>query len=156
VETTRHFTATVYVVHDGATALHEHERHGVRIPPGGHVERDELPHEAGLREVREETGLEATLLDDAPDLPGVTVETLPRPRYRLLYDINVHDGVVGHQHVDLVFYATVPGRDLDPDEGEATPDVWGWYTPADLRESDVGEDVVELGTEAIRVAGSGR
>ena len=56
METTRHFTATVYLVNDGATALHEHPTLGIRLPPGGHVDRDELPHEAGLREVHEETG----------------------------------------------------------------------------------------------------
>ncbi|WP_164093824.1 NUDIX domain-containing protein, partial [Stenotrophomonas maltophilia] len=60
METTRHTTATIYIVNDGATALHWHRRLGIRIPPGGHVERDELPHEAGLREVREETGLDPT------------------------------------------------------------------------------------------------
>ncbi len=64
METTRHFVATVYVVNDGAVALHRHERLGIRIPPGGHVDRDELPHEAGLREVREETGLDPELVDD--------------------------------------------------------------------------------------------
>ena len=151
METTRHLTATVYVVNDGATALHEHERHGRVIPPGGHVERDELPHEAGLREVREELGLEATLLDDTPSV-APSVETLPRPRHHLLFDVNVHDGVVGHQHVDLVYYATVPGRDVDPHEGEAPAGAWDWYTPADLRGSALDEDVVELGREAIRAA----
>ena len=42
METTRHLTATVYVVNDGATALHDHARHDVRIPPGGHVERERV------------------------------------------------------------------------------------------------------------------
>ncbi len=26
----------------------------------------------------------------------------------MLYDINVHDGEVGHQHIDMIYYATVP------------------------------------------------
>ena len=57
METTRHFVATCYVVDDGATLLHEHEKLGMWLPPGGHVDRDELPHEAALRETYEETGL---------------------------------------------------------------------------------------------------
>ncbi|MFO7833730.1 MAG: NUDIX hydrolase, partial [Halohasta sp.] len=40
METTRHFTSTVYIVHEGATALHHHDRLGIRVPPGGHVDRD--------------------------------------------------------------------------------------------------------------------
>lgn len=150
METTRHFTATVYVVNDGATALHEHKRHGIHIPPGGHIDRDELPHEAGLREVHEETGLEATLLEDTFD-PGIPdVETLPQPRHHLLYDINVHGELVGHQHIDLIYYATVPHREITPDEEEAAADAWDWYTPSDLRELDIDEDVATLGIEAIQ------
>ena len=152
METTRHHTATVYVVNDGATALHEHKRHDIRIPPGGHVDRDELPHEAGLREVREEMGLDPTLLDDTTALCPSNVETLPRPRHHLLYDINVHGETVGHQHIDLIYFATVPGREIDPDDGEATSEAWGWYTPSELREKNINEDVATLGIEAIRTA----
>ncbi|QDX41246.1 NUDIX hydrolase [Salarchaeum sp. JOR-1] len=153
METTRHFTATVYVVHDGATALHEHARLGIRIPPGGHVDRDELPHEAGLREVCEETGLDPTLLRDAPDVPAPAGEALPRPRYQMLYDINVHpDGTVGHQHVDHVYFATVDGREIDPADGEEGPEAWDWYTPRDLRESGIDADTREIALEAIAAA----
>jgi 8-oxo-dGTP pyrophosphatase MutT (NUDIX family) len=153
METTRHFTATVYLVNDGATALHEHGRLGIRIPPGGHVDRDELPHEAGVREVREETGLEATILGDFPDVPAPDGRSLPTPRYQMLYDIDVHeDGRVSHQHIDHLYFATVPSRDIDPAPGEEPPAAWEWYTPADLRESDIDADTVRLGVEAIEAA----
>lgn len=39
-----------------------HPRLGVWIPPGGHVEPDETIAEGALREVAEETGLDAVLL----------------------------------------------------------------------------------------------
>jgi ADP-ribose pyrophosphatase YjhB (NUDIX family) len=152
METTRHFTATVYVVNGGATALHEHKRHNIQIPPGGHVDRGELPHEAGLREVREEMGLEATLLNDTSELSASNVETLPQPQHHLLYDINVHDGTVGHQHIDHIYYATVPKREFDPDDGEAPAEAWSWFTPTQLRNSGIDEDVVILGIEAIKTA----
>lgn len=153
METTRHFTATIYVVNDGATALHEHGRLGIRIPPGGHVDRDELPHEAGKREVAEEIGLEPTLLGKAPEVPAPDGFALPTPRYQLCYDINVHeDGSVGHQHIDHVYFATVPSRDVDPGDSEAPAEVWEWYTPAHLRESDLDPDTVQLAIEAIEAA----
>jgi len=156
MEITRHFTATVYLVHDGATALHEHPKLGIRIPPGGHVDRDELPHEAGLREAREETGLDPRLVDDTHDVEAPAGETLPAPRHTMLYDINVHDdGTVGHQHIDHVYFAAVDDREIDPDgDDEVGADAWEWYTPEDLRESDVDSDTTQIGIEAIETVPS--
>jgi len=151
METTRHFTATVYVVHDGATALHEHPRLGIRVPPGGHVDRDELPHRAGIREVREETGLDPTLLTEADPFEVEAGRSLPRPRHRMLYDVNVHDGDVGHQHVDSIFYATVDRRELDPADDEPDHDAWRWYAAADLRSGGFDADVARFGREAIEL-----
>jgi 8-oxo-dGTP pyrophosphatase MutT (NUDIX family) len=157
METTRHLTATVYLVADGATALHEHPRHGTRLPPGGHVERDELPHEAGLREVREETGLDATLVDAADRTTGVAdaigattgVTAMPEPHHHLLYDVTVHDDEVSHQHVDLIYYALAPSRVIEPREGERAPDAWDWYTSEDLAAGDFESDVARLGIDAV-------
>ena len=151
METTRHHTATVYVVSDGAVALHEHPGLGIEIPPGGHVERDELPHECGLREVREETGLEPTLVDDTDAVPAPNGETLPTPRHTMLYDVNVHDdGFVSHQHVDHVFFARADSREIDPADGEEPATAWTWYTAPELRDADLDRDTVEIGLEAIR------
>lgn len=150
METTRHFTSTVYIVHEGATALHHHDRLGIRVPPGGHVDRDELPHEAGRREVREETGLEPLLLRETAAIDAPAGEVLPQPAHMMLYDINVYaDGTVGHQHIDHVYFATVDSRAIDPDEGEADAELWEWYTAEELRASGIDPDTVEIGCEAI-------
>ena len=155
METTRHFTATTYIVNDGATALHEHERLGIRLPPGGHVDRDELPHEAARREVREETGLAADLVATESSITGPNTRGLPEPAHLMLHDIHVHeDGSVGHQHVDHLYYARVDAREITPEgDDEVDPDRWSWYTPDDLATSDLPNDVVDLGREAIAVVG---
>ena len=155
METTRHFVATVYVVADGATCLHEHDRLGMWLPPGGHLDRDELPHEAALRECREETGLDVELVAPRGDLESETVRSIAEPQHFLLEDIDVHpDGRVSHQHVDFVFYGRAGGREIDPDgDDEAEPDEWEWFTPEELRErvDDLPADVVEAGTRAIEM-----
>ncbi|QPV63538.1 NUDIX domain-containing protein [Halosimplex litoreum] len=150
METTRHYTTTVYVVSDGAVALHEHDGLGKWLPPGGHVDRDELPHEAGLREVREETGLDADLVAERDDVGSATVDALPKPQHFQLADVNVHDDFVGHQHVDLVYYARADTREIDPADGEQPADAWRWFSADDLEATDaLDPDVAEIGKRAI-------
>jgi 8-oxo-dGTP pyrophosphatase MutT (NUDIX family) len=150
VETTRHFTATAYVVNGDATLLHRHPGLGMWLPPGGHVDRDELPHEAALRETGEETGLDVDLVVERDDIGSETVESLPKPRHVQLADVNVHDGTVGHQHVDLVYYARADGRVVDPEDGEVDAELWEWFALDDLAEDDrLDPDVREIGRRAI-------
>lgn len=149
METTRHFVATVYVVVDGATCLHEHERLGMWLPPGGHIDRDELPHEAALREAREETGLDVELLVEREGLESETASPLPQPRHLLLEDINVYDGHVGHQHVDFVYYARADRRAIEPAAGELSGDAWQWVTAGELASDRFDPDVTDIGRRAI-------
>ncbi|SNZ02842.1 ADP-ribose pyrophosphatase YjhB, NUDIX family [Natronoarchaeum philippinense] len=158
METTRHFVATVYVVNDGATALHEHDKLDMWLPPGGHLDRDELPHEAAIREAREETGLDISLLASADGPESETASQLPQPRQFLLEDINVTPEGVGHQHVDFVYYGEATHRDITPSPGEQDAADWEWFEPADLRAraDELADDVVEVGLDAIEAVDGSR
>jgi 8-oxo-dGTP pyrophosphatase MutT (NUDIX family) len=151
METTHHYVATAYVVNDGAVLLHEHDGLGMWLPPGGHVDREEPPHETALRETREETGLDVTIVGPEGDLSSDTVQQLPQPRNVLLEDINVHDGAVGHRHVDFVYYARADRREIDPDPGEQPAADWTWFDRDELaQEADRLEpDVIENARRAI-------
>lgn len=156
METTRHFVATVYVVNDGATALHEHEKLDMWLPPGGHIDRDELPHETAQREVREETGLDVDLVAPRGDLDSRTARSIPRPQHFLLEDINVCDGAVGHQHIDFVYYGRADSRDIDPGPDETDADAWEWFTPEELRDAAdlFADDVLDVAQRAIETVES--
>ncbi|WP_336337316.1 NUDIX hydrolase [Haloarcula brevis] len=152
METTRHFVATVYVVSDGRVALHEHSKLDMWLPAGGHVDRDELPHEAALRETREELGLDVDLVAPQEAIESETVRSIPQPQHFLLEDINVTaEGEVGHQHVDFIFYGRADSRDIEPGPGEQPADDWEWFAPEDLRgrSDELPSDVVEVGQRAI-------
>jgi 8-oxo-dGTP pyrophosphatase MutT (NUDIX family) len=151
METTRHFVATVYAVNEGAVALHEHDKLEMWLPAGGHLDRDELPHEAALRETREELGFDVELLAPQESITSETVESIPQPQHFLLEDINVDaDGNVGHQHVDFIFYGDAPSRDIQPGPGEQPAEDWTWFTAAELRNhGGIPADVVEIGQRAI-------
>src|SRR3712207_9415045 len=61
-QTGRHFTVAVFVVWEGKVLLHLHRKLGMWLPPGGHIDRDELPDDAAVREVLEETAAEVELV----------------------------------------------------------------------------------------------
>jgi 8-oxo-dGTP pyrophosphatase MutT (NUDIX family) len=147
METTRHFTATTYVVHNERVLLHWHKKLDCWLPPGGHIDRDELPETAALREVKEETGLDVRLYNpDAPlDFTGDPTQQLIRPAHILLEQINPF-----HQHIDLIYYASVSGPvRLVPAAEETT--TLRWFTATDLAETDMPVNVRVCGLEALRL-----
>ena len=155
---TRHFTATGFVINEDATLLHWHHRVRAWLPPGGHVELDEDPLQAVLREVKEETGLEVEIIPTQP-IPEITnLDQVPPPRTILVED--VYDQKVGkHQHIDMIYFCHVPGPRPEAPEG------WVWFSEADLSErkkvkppdgwdTAPPEDVVTLGLEGIAQLGN--
>jgi ADP-ribose pyrophosphatase YjhB (NUDIX family) len=100
METTKHYTVTTIIVHQQKVLLHWHEKLQLWLPVGGHIERDELPTTAALREVMEESGLEVEIYDPDINMDLTDAKQLTRPAHILLEDIQP-----GHQHIDFVFYA---------------------------------------------------
>jgi 8-oxo-dGTP pyrophosphatase MutT (NUDIX family) len=133
-EVTRHFTATTYVVRGDAVLLHRHRRQGIWLPPGGHIERDELPSDAARREIEEETGLQLRLHSEA-EADRLAIEmgapVVAQPAFILVEDINPY-----HQHIDFTYYARA-GEGQEPDEGSG----FGWFTPDELDRPDVPQNV---------------
>ncbi|MEN9935972.1 MAG: hypothetical protein RLZZ387_2551 [Chloroflexota bacterium] len=137
---TRDFTATTFVVHEGRTLLLHHRKLGAWFPPGGHIDPNELPDEAALREVLEESGLEVELLGSGEQLGRVRV--LPQPHCILLEDIGP-----GHQHIDLIYFARVRGGSLTHSEREAR--AARWLSWDELGAPEINEDIRVLGRRAI-------
>lgn len=64
--------------------------------------------------------------------------------------MNIHpDGEVGYQHIDFIYFAEVSSREIEPADGEASATAWDWYTPEELRESDLDPDTIQMAIEAI-------
>ena len=154
----RHFTATGILVEGSRTLLHWHKRLQQWMPPGGHIEPDEDPVQAVLREVREETGIAAEVIPAGPDFPFSTPGQIQGPYAILIEDIPELDEP--HQHMDLIYFCRpMDGAGHDPALGD-----FHWLDENALRSNQpltlaacgvdlpLAEDVRLLAIKAIEAA----
>jgi ADP-ribose pyrophosphatase YjhB (NUDIX family) len=131
----REFTVAVFVVHAGRVLLLFHPKLSRWLPPGGHVEPNELPDDAAVREVEEETGVSVRLIGGR----GLPID---EPRQLVLpAGIQLENIGSGHQHIDLVYFAVpLPERHLvSPD---CAADVRAaWFRPDELAPLGVDDEI---------------
>ncbi|MDE2861388.1 MAG: NUDIX domain-containing protein [Chloroflexota bacterium] len=121
----RHFTATAFVVHNGSVALHWHPKVGAWLPPGGHIEDNENPVQAVLREVEEETGLAVDLVATTAPLDLGSQEQVEPPFTIVIEDIN--DPEKGyHQHIDLIYFCRLKDQPSPLNLG------WRWVSRQEI------------------------
>lgn len=138
---TRDFVATVYIVKDVKVLLVFHKKLNMWLPPGGHIDNNELPCDAAKREVLEETGLNVELVGKEYPL-GKGVKKLVHPKVLQLEDIEE-----GHQHIDLVYYGTIRDGNLKFNEREHN-DI-KWFSIGGLNSANLHESVKVYGKKAI-------
>lgn len=138
----RHFTATAFVVDGSRTLLHWHRRLQQWMPPGGHIELNEDPVQAVLREVHEETGITAEVIRTTAALPFDYPEQLPVP-----YTILVED-ILGpgepHRHIDMIYFCRAVAGAAHETRDDPT---LRWVDELELREN-AALDVVGCGISA--------
>ena len=143
----RHFTATGFVVHEDHVALHWHPKVKAWLPPGGHIEENEDPVQAVLREIREESGLIAEVVPILPIIDLVYPSQVVAPFTIMIEDID--DPVQGfHKHIDLIYFCRLIGSP------EPLNDGWLWVSRQDLAEANhlrLPNGATEIPPEDVRV-----
>ena len=95
------FTAEVFIVYRNKVLLRKHDKYKKWLSVGGHIELNEDPNEAAIREVKEETGLDIVLDDNLQEFreKDETIELIPP------YFLNRHRISDTHEHITLVYFA---------------------------------------------------
>ncbi|WP_332830126.1 NUDIX hydrolase [Clostridium perfringens] len=148
----RHFTVSVFIVCKDKVLLHLHKKAKKMLPLGVHIEVNELPEEACIREVKEEAGLNINLynliditLKKSCDLSGEKL--LINPIHTILGDVSPN-----HSHIDFVYYATTSSFETSPEIGESK--TLKWYNKEDLKNAhNIQENILTMATEALELLG---
>lgn len=94
------FTVAIFVVHETKVLVVFHRKLGKWLPLGGHIELDEDPEVAAIREAKEESGLDIELLGDRPPTTGPGTRALIAPRFLDIHRINE-----SHEHIGMIYWA---------------------------------------------------
>jgi 8-oxo-dGTP pyrophosphatase MutT (NUDIX family) len=157
----RHFTVSGFIVEGDRTLLHWHPKLQIWLPPGGHIDSDEDPVQAVLREALEETGIHCEVVPHERPLAFSNVPQLPSPLKIIVADVPATQTQPLHQHIDMSYA-------LRPIDGVARVDPehdhgFIWVTADQLRRDEplpvascgvdipAPEDVRVVGLRAIEI-----
>ena len=98
------FTVAIFVVHEHRLLLIHHRALNKWLPLGGHIELDEDPEQAALREALEESGLEVELLGERPPTTEPGTRALIAPRF-----LDIHRITDQHEHIGIIYWARPKG-----------------------------------------------
>jgi len=102
-----HITASGLVIKDDKALLIFHPYIKQWFQPGGHIDDGELPIEAAIREVYEETGILCELTEDRLDPIDIDLHEIPA---------NPKKGEGTHLHIDLLFLLQVIEERESPED----------------------------------------
>ena len=142
------FTVEVFIVYERKVLLRKHDKLKFWLSVGGHIELDEDPNQAAIREVKEEVGLDIELYNP---LGG---KLFTAPKYRELIPpqfLNRHNITESHEHVTLTYFATTSTDKIQLSTTELTEGC-RWFTEKEIDDPkyDVKERIKVYAKSALQ------
>jgi len=127
------FTAEVFLVYKNTVLLRKHDKYKIWLSIGGHVELDEDPNQAAVREVKEEVGIDVKIADKVLNFnAGENYQELVPPRF-----LNRHRISDTHEHITMVYFATTDSDKTIQGDHEVSEDL-RWFTNEELDDPAYG------------------
>ncbi len=149
------FTVTAYIVYKNKVLLRKHDKYGIWMGVGGHIDLDEEPNKAVIREVKEEVGLDISIISSREnqgklsitrnDFGDTNFKELIPPEY-----LNIHNITPAHRHIDMLYFAT---SDTDKITPENQTDQWKWLTKEEIEnmKNEIPESAYKYALKALEV-----
>lgn len=129
------FCSEVIVVFNNKVLLRKHDKYKIWLGVGGHIELDEDPNEAAVREVKEEVGLIVELYKEEGKQPvfndSKNISLIP-PQY-----MHKHWVTETHEHIVFIYFARSKTDQLQLSETEVSEEC-RWFTKEELIENSYG------------------
>lgn len=153
------FTADVFVVYKNKVLFRFHDKHKIWLVPGGHIELDETPQVAAVREVKEEVGLDVEIYLPyiLPVFPENESSHLASPEYQELIPpqaMNIHRISEDHKHISLVYFAASKTDEIIEPDGEEKSGGCIWLTKNEIvAHPELHESMKNYGLKALELLG---
>jgi ADP-ribose pyrophosphatase YjhB (NUDIX family) len=134
--------------------LIHHKRIGAWLPPGGHLDPGELPHQAAVRETMEETGLAVEVLSTPlPHTPDAVAFFLPQPL--CIQGVQATEKGAALYHIDIAYICRPAAASKELPALKQTEDVLGarWIALSALDEVPLARNVREIVSLALEKVG---
>lgn len=139
------FVVGVFVVYENTVLLRFHEKLHTWLAVGGHIELDEDPQEAAIREAKEETGLDITLYNSHQVFNDKNYRPLATPQY-----MGRSKMTETHEHIDLVYFAKSETDVFQESVYEHEKNVeMKWFTREELEKTDILENIKFYALKAL-------
>ena len=127
----RHFCASAYIINPETKKilLVKHKKYSRWVQPGGHIEHDEFPEEAAIREAYEETGIKVKLLGERFPREEDFITPLGVQKNR------TNTGI----HLDFI-YPAIPIKEQELTISNESTNI-GWFSREDLDKINVFPDI---------------
>lgn len=147
-------TVAGVLFHQGKVLLVKHKKLQIWLAPGGHIEANEMPHQAAEREFWEETGVKVRAIQARVPFGGDAIsEYIPNPVLSNLHWISKANyearkggksvkklGRACEQHVCQIYLVESLGS-LEFKQNVEETDGIGWFTPEEVQNLDTTPDI---------------
>ena len=125
------FCSETFIVYKNTVLLRKHDKYNIWLSVWWHIELDEDPNEAAIREVKEEVWLDISLYKEKSKSPFFddTISLIP-PQY-----INKHRINDNHEHIALIYFAKSKTNKLNLSDKEISEQC-KWFDKKELLKNE--------------------